>query len=53
MFEEAVQIVRGLLTTDGFTFEGEHFQVRDATLLPRPVQHRIRRSGSARRASAA
>ncbi len=38
-FEEAVQIVRGLLTTDHFTFEGEHFQVRDATLLPRPVQH--------------
>ena len=37
-FEEAVQIVRGLLTTDGFTFEGEHFQVRDATLHPRPVQ---------------
>ena len=33
-----MQIVRGLLTTDGFTFEGEHFQVRDATLLPRPVQ---------------
>ena len=32
-FEEAVQIVRGLLTTDGFTFEGEHFQVR-ATLHP-------------------
>ena len=37
-FEEAVQIVRGLLTTDGFTFEGAHFQVQDATLLPRPVQ---------------
>jgi F420-dependent oxidoreductase-like protein len=37
-FEEAVQIVRGLLTTDGFTFEGQHFQVRDATLHPRPVQ---------------
>src|SRR5258708_21771550 len=37
-FEEAVQIVRGLLTTDGFTFEGQHFTVRDATLLPRPVQ---------------
>jgi F420-dependent oxidoreductase-like protein len=37
-FEEAVQIVRGLLTTDRFTFEGRHFQVRDATLLPRPVQ---------------
>ena len=37
-FEEAVQIVRGLLTTDGFTFEGRHYQVKDATLLPRPVQ---------------
>jgi F420-dependent oxidoreductase-like protein len=37
-FEEAVQIVRGLLTTDGFTFDGAHFQVRDATLHPRPVQ---------------
>jgi alkanesulfonate monooxygenase SsuD/methylene tetrahydromethanopterin reductase-like flavin-dependent oxidoreductase (luciferase family) len=37
-FEEAVQIVRGLLTTDGFTFEGRHFQVHDATLLPRAVQ---------------
>ena len=37
-FEEAVQIVRGLLTTDGFSFEGRHFQVQGATLLPRPVQ---------------
>jgi alkanesulfonate monooxygenase SsuD/methylene tetrahydromethanopterin reductase-like flavin-dependent oxidoreductase (luciferase family) len=37
-FEEAVQIVRGLLTTDSFTFEGRHFSVHDATLLPRPVQ---------------
>jgi alkanesulfonate monooxygenase SsuD/methylene tetrahydromethanopterin reductase-like flavin-dependent oxidoreductase (luciferase family) len=37
-FEEALQVVRGLLTTDGFSFEGKHFQVRDATLLPRPVQ---------------
>ena len=37
-FEEAVQIVRGLLTTDGFTFEGAHFSVSDATLRPRPVQ---------------
>jgi alkanesulfonate monooxygenase SsuD/methylene tetrahydromethanopterin reductase-like flavin-dependent oxidoreductase (luciferase family) len=37
-FEEAVQIVRGLLTTDGFTFEGLHFRVHDATLRPRPVQ---------------
>jgi len=37
-FEEAVQIIKGLLTTDGFTFEGKHLQVRDATLQPRPVQ---------------
>src|SRR5580765_5943327 len=37
-FEEAVQIVRGLLTTDAYTFEGAHYQVKDATLLPRPVQ---------------
>ena len=37
-FEEAVQIVRGLLTTDGFTFEGEHFQTHDATMHPRAVQ---------------
>jgi alkanesulfonate monooxygenase SsuD/methylene tetrahydromethanopterin reductase-like flavin-dependent oxidoreductase (luciferase family) len=37
-FEEALQVVRGLLTTDGFTFEGRHFSTFEATLLPRPVQ---------------
>jgi F420-dependent oxidoreductase-like protein len=37
-FEEAVQIVRGLLTTDDFTFEGRHYSVEHATLRPRPVQ---------------
>jgi len=37
-FEEAVQIVRGLLTTDDFSFDGKHFHVHDATLRPRPVQ---------------
>ena len=37
-FEEAVQIVRGLLTTDDFTFEGRHHSVEHATLRPRPVQ---------------
>jgi len=37
-FEEAVQILRGLLTTDGFTFEGRHYSVHNATLRPRPVQ---------------
>jgi alkanesulfonate monooxygenase SsuD/methylene tetrahydromethanopterin reductase-like flavin-dependent oxidoreductase (luciferase family) len=37
-FEEAVQVLRGLLTTDGFSFEGRYVQVHDATLRPRPVQ---------------
>jgi alkanesulfonate monooxygenase SsuD/methylene tetrahydromethanopterin reductase-like flavin-dependent oxidoreductase (luciferase family) len=37
-FEEAVQVVRGLLTTDDFTFDGRHFQLNGATLRPRPVQ---------------
>lgn len=37
-FEEAIQIVRGLLTTDHFTFEGRYHSTTDATLLPRPVQ---------------
>ena len=37
-FEEAVQIVRGLLSSDNFTFEGKYFQLTDATLRPRPVQ---------------
>ena len=37
-FEEAVQVVKGLLTTDGFTFDGRYYQVHDATLRPRPVQ---------------
>jgi len=37
-FEEAVQIVRGLLTTDHFTFEGRYYSTTDATLHPRPVQ---------------
>src|SRR5256885_9605948 len=33
-FEEAIQVVRGLLTTDGFTFEGRHFSTHGATLQP-------------------
>lgn len=38
-FEEAVQVVRGLLTTDGFSFAGRHLHLQEATLRPRPVQH--------------
>jgi F420-dependent oxidoreductase-like protein len=37
-FEEAVQILRGLLTTDDFTFDGRYHSVEHATLFPRPVQ---------------
>ena len=37
-FEEAVQVVRGLLTTDDFTFEGRYYSTDGATLHPRPVQ---------------
>lgn len=36
--DEALTIIRGLLTTDGFSFEGQHWTVADATLHPRPVQ---------------
>lgn len=38
MLDEALTIIRGLLTTDGFSFEGRHWQVHDATMHPRPVQ---------------
>jgi len=38
-FEEAVQVVQGLLRTDGpFSFEGQHYAVHGHTFLPRPVQ---------------
>ncbi|HEX6311145.1 MAG TPA: TIGR03560 family F420-dependent LLM class oxidoreductase [Acidimicrobiia bacterium] len=38
MLDEALTILRGLLTTDGFSFHGRHFTVDDASLRPRPVQ---------------
>jgi F420-dependent oxidoreductase-like protein len=37
-FEEGLQVIVDLLTTDDATFEGEHFQLRGATIRPRPVQ---------------
>ncbi|MGP0029171.1 MAG: TIGR03621 family F420-dependent LLM class oxidoreductase [Acidimicrobiales bacterium] len=38
-FEEAVQVLQGLLRTDGpFSFDGRYYQVHGHTLLPRPVQ---------------
>jgi F420-dependent oxidoreductase-like protein len=38
MLDEAVELMIGLMTTDGYSFSGKHFQLRDATLFPRPVQ---------------
>lgn len=36
--EEAVEVVRLLMTTDGATFAGRHHRLEDATYRPRPVQ---------------
>ena len=36
--EEAVQVVKLIMTTDGGSFDGRHYQLRGASYLPRPVQ---------------
>ena len=41
MLEESVQIVQGLLTQSRTTFEGAHYQVRDAQFNPKPVQAKL------------
>lgn len=38
IMDEAVAVMRGLWTTDSFSFSGEHFHLKDAVALPRPVQ---------------
>lgn len=38
MLDEALTIIKGLLTTDGFSFDGKYWQLDNATLHPRPVQ---------------
>jgi F420-dependent oxidoreductase-like protein len=40
-FEEAVQILRGLLDEQRTTFKGEHFVITDAPNDPKPVQPRL------------
>jgi F420-dependent oxidoreductase-like protein len=35
---ETVEIVRGLWTSDRFTFKGKYYSVTDAVCLPRPLQ---------------
>ena len=37
-FQESIHIVEGLWTTPGFSFEGTHYRVEDANLVPPPVQ---------------
>lgn len=37
--EEAIQVLRALMTRDGVSFHGTHFQLNDATYRPRPIQH--------------
>lgn len=41
MLEEAAQIIRRMLTEDRTTFSGKHYQVDNASCLPRPVQDRL------------
>ncbi len=38
MLEEAVQICRAMFRDDHASFSGEHYQVKDARNLPRPIQ---------------
>jgi F420-dependent oxidoreductase-like protein len=40
-FEEALRILRGLLTEERTTVEGTHYEVRDALAEPKPVQARL------------
>lgn len=37
-FEEACQVVTGLLSNDKTTFAGKHYQLTDAPLAPKPIQ---------------
>jgi F420-dependent oxidoreductase-like protein len=36
--EEGAQVMRLLMTEDGATFDGKHFQLKGATYYPKPVQ---------------
>ncbi|WP_396921107.1 LLM class F420-dependent oxidoreductase [Mycolicibacterium sp.] len=37
LFDEALQVIRGIWSTDDYTFEGTHFSARGVTAHPRPV----------------
>jgi probable F420-dependent oxidoreductase len=38
LFDEAVEVMRGVWTNDEFQFEGRHFQAYGVVMRPRPVQ---------------
>jgi probable F420-dependent oxidoreductase len=37
LFEEALEVIRGIWTTDDFSYEGRHFSAKGITAHPRPV----------------
>jgi alkanesulfonate monooxygenase SsuD/methylene tetrahydromethanopterin reductase-like flavin-dependent oxidoreductase (luciferase family) len=41
MLEEAVPLIRSLLTNERTTFDGRYFRTEDASCLPLPVQDRL------------
>jgi F420-dependent oxidoreductase-like protein len=41
MLDDACHILRSLWTRETTTFEGKHFQLKDARLEPKPVQERL------------
>jgi F420-dependent oxidoreductase-like protein len=41
MLEESVQIIRSLFDNERTDFDGKHYQIKNATLAPKPVQPRL------------
>jgi F420-dependent oxidoreductase-like protein len=41
MLDEACHVMRGLWTEDEFSFDGEHYQLKDAKMDPKPVQEHM------------
>lgn len=37
LFEEALEVIRGIWTTDDFSYDGSHFSAKGITAHPRPV----------------
>jgi alkanesulfonate monooxygenase SsuD/methylene tetrahydromethanopterin reductase-like flavin-dependent oxidoreductase (luciferase family) len=38
VLDEGIEIVAGLWSGEPYSFQGKHFQIKDVTFLPRPVQ---------------